>query len=171
MVDDEVMPDEEEDICPCCNGEIDTFHEYVHAVREKVAEYGWMAQGVIANENQPGWLYTIGLAAVGHPEIIIVGLPPKVAHSLLAQMADEILSNQKRFEPGPEYSGYLADGFKVTFLDVADVGEGDWFNIAHSYYGDHDFEALQMVWPDKEGHFPWDPQYDVRYHQCLVGEP
>ncbi|WP_256348316.1 MULTISPECIES: DUF4262 domain-containing protein [Pseudomonas] len=26
-----------------------------------------------------------------------------------------------------------------------------------------DFPALQMVWPDKQGHFPWEPAYDQSY--------
>jgi hypothetical protein len=33
--------------------------------------------------------------------------------------------------------------------------------------GGEDLEAYQVVWPDKEGHFPDEPEYDSRYAQPI----
>jgi hypothetical protein len=66
--------------------------------------------------------------------------------------------------------GYL-EGYPVVFKEVRReryrgvLGYGLW------YYDGDAFPALQCVWPDKQGRFPWEAEFEERYRrmQPLLG--
>lgn len=51
---------------------------------QDVQQFGWHCLGIAADEEGPSFSYTIGLQATfRHPEIIIVGLAPQIAYTVL----------------------------------------------------------------------------------------
>ena len=46
---------------------------------ERICSFGWTTMGVADRPGQPTWMYTIGLAIVGHPELLIATVAPERA--------------------------------------------------------------------------------------------
>ena len=78
-------------------------------------------------------------------------------HSIINHVGERVRGGAK-FEDGIEDGDTLTD-YKCVFREVHKfwypwvLGQARWF-----YRGD-DFPALQLIWPDKQHHYPWDSQY------------
>jgi len=59
-------------------------------------------------------------------------------------------------------------GFPVTFRPVHDSWYRDFFGYALWFTRRPPLPFVQVVWPDREGHFPWDPQCGER---CQFDQP
>lgn len=153
-----------------CNGTYVDYEGFLAGVRAKIDEHGYTVQGVLEEADRPGWMYTIGLEqSRSHPELLIVGLEQRTSYALLTKVADDVIGGN-RYEPNKPISGLIKDGYDLMPIEVMNVDEDDWFNIAKNYYGHSDFTVLQLVWPDMDNVYPWEPGYEVRYRQPLVGE-
>lgn len=142
-------------------------------VDDDIDRLGWSAIGVFAAVDDPeGMLenpftYTIGLLKTyEHPELIVYGLPPEQAHSILASAIEQIKEGV-HFSTGRRYSKVLGGGFEVEFRKVDPTGRP--LNVARNYY-EADVEALQLVWPDKEGRFPGEAGVDPTFANCQEPE-
>jgi hypothetical protein len=161
--------------CVICSGEL-TSEEYDQEIADNVREYGFHALGVIPDETthrleRPhGFLYTVGLEhSLGHPELIVMNVPPKLAHGLMWQCVNSIKAHGELL-PGPR-SGILRN-LDVWFLNAGRAARRDRLTFASSYHGGTDrFRARQLVWPDKRGRFPWQRGYRSHDPQILLGEP
>ncbi len=101
--------------------------------------------------------YTLGLwRTYEHPELILVGRW-RHAHEYLNVLA-ELIGEGQRFTAGDTTTEVL-DGYEVAFGAVSEhrrkelLTWADWLNRRRH------FEALQVVLPDRSGHWPQDPQY------------
>lgn len=114
-------------------------------------------------EPQP-WCYTIGLSELQHPELVVMGLPPEAAHSVMTR-AYERARFGNPLESGVEYE---LDSVRIKLVEVP----GDWLATDPSrmalwvqHYGPGR-KALtlpyvtQLVWADAAGRFPDDPACD-----------
>jgi hypothetical protein len=124
-----------------------------------VNEYGWHVMKVLEDDEQPGFAYTVGLyRTFRHPEVLIAGLDLNLMHEILNVIGNEIRGG-KRFEAGKEYADILEND-NCAFRKVSErfydeyLGFAIWFN-----YGP-DFPALQCVWTDNNGFYPWDQDCD-----------
>src|SRR3954454_7391705 len=56
----------------------------------------WAVQYVGPGEgdDEPAFGYTIGLFGVGHPELVVVSLPPDVTHALLDHLAGTVVEGR-----------------------------------------------------------------------------
>jgi len=133
----------------------------MQARRDKdIARHGWQAMCVgrtqSDSQDQPVWCYTIGLhGTTGGPEFIIFGLPGEVAHGILTALADRLKAGEQ-FAGGRYYDGVLRD-FPV-FIGAVPVDDyvGYVQQAINQYGGLPNFPLLQVVWPDKNGRYPWD---------------
>lgn len=112
-----------------------------------IAEHGWMVQGV---GGQPPFAYTIGLTEYGHPELLLTGLDPRRAQPLLNDLARPVKDTGRRYEPG-ERVPEIIKGYDVLVHGPIDPRQAQ-MNQALNLYGGID--ALQVLWPDKNGIFP-----------------
>ena len=106
----------------------------------------------------PPFAYTVGLFGLQHPELLILGVPPEVASGVLNTLGDRIRAGE-----------VLLPNFQVTFDDNAwkivpetVPNPGEILIGANAYYDRPDFAsvpALQLSYDDREGRFPWEPQY------------
>lgn len=150
-------------------------HPNVEEILERVADaimrVGWFAVGVHPGPDDdptPQFTYSIGLWEYGHPEVIIVGLHPIVAHSVIGTMHERIEADET-FRAGERVGGII-DDYDVEFRAVPPDGRP--LNLARRYYDVDELPALQIVWPDRDGLFPgeegFDEEFDVQGLEVLV---
>ena len=138
--------------------------EHDQKLLSDVEKVGWHVLKILGDESGPEYCFSVGLYyTFGHPEILVMGLPQQVAHELINLAATHIAGG-KVFRPGDRSSGLL-EGFTCSFVPISVarypeyLGYGVWFyrNLKQP------FPALQLVWPDKQGHFPWDSGYNEKF--------
>ena len=68
------------------------------------------------------------------------------------------------FRPG-DSTDDLAQGFTCSFMPIAIEHYQQYLGYAIWFYRSlkQPFPALQLVWPDKQGRFPWESDYDQKF--------
>jgi hypothetical protein len=121
-------------------------------LRSLIDEHGWAVRNVGAGDTaaEVGFSYTIGLTAFGHPEVIVMGMPPESAQEFLNLIGDEVRRGS-RYENGTVTGEFTDDDAPVVFIRAEDTGR---LAAVEQIYGRVD--ALQMIWPDSTGRLPWE---------------
>jgi hypothetical protein len=133
-------------------------------VRHNVAEYGCHVMKVAADDEGAGFAYSIGLTQTyGQPEVICFGLRDDVMHSMVNEMRDQ-MAGGVRFKDGDQVPG-LIEGYVCILKRTVRTLYREYFGYALWFYGGDNFEALQIVWPDKRNRYPWDAGYDAPSNQ------
>lgn len=135
---------------------------------DKVRQYGHMVMAVFPDTESdppmPGFSYTAGLVTTySHPEVIVFGLPPEVAHQLLNAVAARIKNGELRIEDGMRDDKTLI-GMSVVFRAVPPEQVRGHLNMARALQDD--VRAFQMIWPDAAGRFAWDSGFDEKYRDA-----
>ena len=131
-----------------------------------IDRFGWAVRHVGEGKGEPAFSYTVGLTAMGHPEVIVVGLPSDAAQGFL-NLVGSLVRDGERFPAGLKTTE-LADGdAPVVFIEALDTSG---LTAAQQVYGQ--IEAVQLVWPDSAGHLPWVDDYNNSpASQPLLGPP
>lgn len=128
------------------------------AVLADVADRGWHVEVVPDDEEEPAHAFSVGLfRSFDHPEVIVFGPTPVDLGELVDALATRV-SRGERFEEGAVATGLLP-GRPVVFRRVATRHYPTWLTHAAWYHGGLRFPAVQCVWPDAAGNFPWDRWY------------
>jgi hypothetical protein len=121
-------------------------------LRAIIEEHGWAVRLVsprVGDEGVP-FAYTVGLTAMGHPEIVEQGLPSETVHQFLNLVGKEVKAG-RRFD-APSIVRDLTEGnHPVAFIRVEDTSA---LTAVEQVYGT--VEALQLVWSDSSGRLPWE---------------
>ncbi|MEV0068833.1 MULTISPECIES: DUF4262 domain-containing protein [unclassified Amycolatopsis] len=126
---------------------------YIEKVRARVDDYGWCIQHVLTTGSRPSWTYTIGLTAWQLPELVVAGLSPLQGQTLLATTAERVVSD------GPLQPGEYISVRGVAEVEVVALAEPSvHLNVAVAIYGPT-VRAMQLVYADAAGRFPWSPEY------------
>lgn len=123
--------------------------------RRIIMQHGHQVIGVFPadEDDPPPFAYTVGRTAKGRPELLITGpLPPPVAGAILNDAAAR--DDESPLEPGQAVGGLLQGGYVLQVVE-ADPLAGEMYQ-ALAFYDGQDVRALQLVWPDQDGLFPWD---------------
>lgn len=135
--------------------------EYLNKLRNVVKVYGWAIQWVLptAGEPGPGFSHTVGLSLQGHSEIILSGLPPQTSQTLLNMLAERVRETGEDL-PVNELLHDVIRGFPVILIPVTNPSQ--YVTTANALLREQvkgaRADAVQMVWPDKHGAFPWEPE-------------
>ncbi|WP_081437972.1 DUF4262 domain-containing protein [Pseudofrankia asymbiotica] len=148
---------------------IDTEHEldrlcdqfeqrYTALLNTTITEQGWALQGVGADPCLPRHVYTIGLTAYDHPELVVVGLRTQPAAHLLNTLGEQVRAGTRLTSRHQctDFPGWP----RLALLDVDPGTSADLLTFANRRYQTPDgppVDALQIVWCDPAGHFPWEP--------------
>jgi hypothetical protein len=107
---------------------------------------------------EPPFGYTIGLFGLGHPELVVVGLPHDVTYGMLDRTARMVVAGRD-----------LVPGEQLTWPDrehglvVEDLpNPGEILFAANRFYcrpDEFSVPAYQLAWADDDGCFPWDDGY------------
>jgi hypothetical protein len=137
---------------------------------EDVGTFGWHVIAVEDDEEGPGFAYTIGLHhSFGHPEIIVFGLRMETLFQIVNTIGEAVKEGTK-FEADHESDDVL-DDYLVHFRAVEKELYGEYLGYAQWFYNGDGFPALQCVWPDSEGRYPWHPEIDAKFaeRQPILG--
>lgn len=141
--------------------------DLVATAYDRIDKGGWSAIGVLGDETGPPFAYTAGLTEHGRPELIITGLEPGQACRILNRAARLAVAD-RTFLDEPYLDDVVRPPYRLAVLPVVATGD---MHVARLLFGP-DFQALQLVWPDDAGNFPWDSGYTCpRDAQPLSGVP
>ena len=125
-------------------------------------------------DGRPPYVYTIGLSLYSqHPELV-VSAPVAVGLPMLRQ-AVWALQRGVRLAPGPLYRLWRADTTPIQFAPVR-AGLTRALSLACVVLHTRYFAALQLLYTDAAGRWPWDPTCDPAISQaqrrwCAVPRP
>lgn len=135
---------------PRCTGSDDL----VGNALAQIATGHWGVTGVYGDELNPAFAYTTGLTEHDRPELVVYGLEPERACGILNRAA-ELAVADARFLERPTLRGVLQPPYDIVGLPALDTGE---MTVTRLLYGP-DFAAVQLIWPDAGGRYPWDRGY------------
>lgn len=127
-----------------------------------IAEHGWAVIGIEEGEEGPGYSFSVGIHhTLGQPEVVVMGLRSDNARAFINDVGGRMRSG-RRFAPG-ERTFDLAEAYPTDFIRVDPRYYREYFGYARWLYRRNTFPMIQIVWPDKNGLFPWEPGYDARF--------
>lgn len=146
--------------------------DYERNILKHIDEHGCSVTSVFdPDEQEPPFTYSIGIAkSSGAPELIIVGLGSRLSLWMVNEYNRRCQAGE-RFQPGVLYLGFL-EGFAVQFGAVTREHRAEYMRSACWLHGGPDFEAMQLIWPNTSGVWPWEPEASewLRANQPLLAE-
>jgi len=86
-------------------------------------------------------------------------LPSSVAATLINDCAREIAAG-RQYADRTLVDDLLSGSNRCVVRKVTDECKEDVFGFAFAYYHHTNFEALQIIWPDRAGRLPGEPDYE-----------
>ena len=129
-----------------------------------IERVGWHIVHINEDERGPAFSFSVGFYyTFQQPEILIMGLKPEVAQKILS-IAVVLMAGGKTFQPFEPVADF-AQGYNSVFVPIKIENYQDYLGYAIWFYRSlpAPFPAMQLVWPDKQGRFPWEQGYDTRY--------
>ena len=145
--------------------------EFDSRVLHHIQQRGWTVLNIPEDQEGPGYAFTVGLwANCQHPELILIGQPPELMKSSLSAACQAIHEGKHRFSAGQTTQSVLS-GHLCQFVPVPAPSYRDYLGYALWLYGNEEFPALQCVWADPQGRFPWHPDTPdhLREQQPILG--
>jgi len=141
--------------------------------RGATATLGWQIVAT-TGERSSGFLSTLGLwQAWRHPEIVVFapGQDPAEMIEPLHEIGLRVARGE-HFEADKTYVALFGNG-PGAFRAIDRRWYEDYLADACEAYRHHDFPALQLVWPDRNGRFPWERHAgeNAAIRQPLLAEP
>lgn len=138
------------------------FAQHVGAGGEPPASAWWNTE--VDDDVMPAFTYTVGLSSLTylqHPELIVVGPGYVTGYNAVSLLHDEIKSG-KRLAVGDLIGA--ADGVSAVVMEVEDSTQSLLVaNMIHRREGGTPpVEAFQLVLPDEQGRWPWQPGSGMR---------
>ncbi len=127
---------------------------------ESISRHGWFALWVAGSLDVA---YTVGLwHTFRQPELVMFGLSGEDMQSWLNTCVE--LGRDKGWpQPGEPFDGVL-DGFGTQLRDVHISWYRALFGTALSFYRGTGVPFRQLVWPDRNGQWPWDEAATASSH-------
>lgn len=149
-------------MCWMCDHPGSTLEDYLELLRRKILKRGWTVQ-YVEDDRRP-FAYTVGLTRHELPELLMTGVSPQRALRILSGVARQSL------RAGPPTPGSRISLPIAPPLEVVEVEHPD----AHLYMAMNIFDggvtALQLVWSDRRGRWPWASDFnDGRAVQPVLG--
>ena len=121
-----------------------------------IDEHGVHLVHVAEDGGRPGYSFTIGMPySFDAPEVIVFGLPQDIAQDLLDAVVDEA-ADGTRLVADAQHADLL-HGYPVKLLPVPKSAYATYLAQACWAHEGDAFDCLQLVWPDKQGRWPWSP--------------
>lgn len=151
-------------MCWVCDHPESTKTARLAYVQGMLEEHPWVVIGVDRDGYRPPYSYTVGLTEFGHPELVITGLAKDRAANVLIAAAEKVLDH-----------GAPAAGARIKLPgkrpgEVVQVAEPSvHLGVAADLFGER-VAALQLVYADVQGRWPWDKHFrDGRAGQPVLG--
>jgi hypothetical protein len=149
-------------MCWKCDHPGSTVEDYFDELRATIRAQGWAVQFV--ESDRTPYAYTIGLHDWDVPELLVTGVSPQRAVRLLNSVARDAVCGET-FAPGQQIT--IPAGPLIEIVKVARPDAHMNFAVA---FGGPEVRALQLVWADGRGRWPWSAKFaDGRATQPVLG--
>lgn len=141
-------------------------------VIDDIEKYGWHCVNILADGDCAPFSFTVGLfQSYGHPELVIFGLRSEIAHRVLNISVRAIQAGHPIDLSQP--TDELLEGYPCCFVKVPESEYYEHLGFARWYYEGNVFPTYQIVFPSRDGHFPWHPgaTESFRAYQPVLGHP
>ena len=138
-------------MCWQCEKRDGTVAEHLDEIHAAVRAHGWAVK-YVEDDKRP-YAYTIGLHELGLPELLATGVTTGRALALLDYFVEESITN------GPLAPGHRIELSDTAAIEVVEIEHPDaHLGLEVALYGP-DFRAVQLVWTDMSGRWPWDSAF------------
>lgn len=144
-------------MCWQCDHPESTRQDYLDHMQGLIKRFGWAVVGVEGDRIHPAWAYTLGLTPYGKPELVVTGLPLPRATWLLNEVAQYVLETTV---PRAGDKVHVEGGPVMEVVSVTEPTAH--LKVAVELYGSA-IQALQLVYADDRGHWPWDAGFRGRH--------
>lgn len=136
---------------------------FLTKVEANIEKYGHSGIQILGDDPENTFTYTVGLSDVHWPELIIFGIEPNNALSIINSVVSHLRSTETRPTAGMVIDKALSVPVKLGAIPHDEVLEH--FKVAlrranEKGSNDEAIAGLQIVWPDTAGLFPGDDGYD-----------
>lgn len=157
--------------------ELPDFHiPHAEKIEWMVETNGWALEPVPARHDveppMPGYAYSIGFPErFSFPEIVVFGLTPAASNGLVELVAD-LLGGGTEIPVGTEVVGLFDNDLRSCFVPIASDTARALMGTAVAWRRGASFDAVQLLWPDRNGFLPTEPGFDRRLAaaQPVIGE-
>jgi hypothetical protein len=140
--------------------------KYFKKVYENIEKYGFHKTCIMEETGFTPFGYSTGIYKnLKIPELFISGLPNGLTSELIEKYAEKY-----KFGTVPlnEKIEDLFERFPVYFIKVENVNLSEYVLSSIKYYENKNYEYLQLIFPDLNGNFPNETNYD--YDQEIFGK-
>jgi hypothetical protein len=139
-------------MCWQCDNPNGTTDDALDQLRATVRAHLW-ATKCVEDDKHP-YAYTLGLHELGLPELLATGVTTERALALLDYFAQQVILDGA---PVPGDRIVLSD---TAIIEAVQVDHPDaHMGLGVKLYGP-ELRAVQLVWTDMCGRWPWDPTFD-----------
>ena len=141
------------------------FDAFRAAVREQIEANGWHVVLIEAEDGRPAYGFTLGLVErFGHPELCVIGLDDGEEGGLMHELLDsaaEFVAEGGKLVVGVRNTELFV-GHSVGVRAIGQAQAADWLALGTAVLGQGEFPALQLLWPDRRGRLPFEPQCEKK---------
>jgi len=140
-----------------------SYDEVDDKVREDIRTHGWSDMSIfpVKEDGTVAFNYSVGFTVRDHPEVMVMGLDYRTMHGILGTVYEQIKSGT-RFIPDT-YFNFVLNKHRVAFVEVTNIVEDTEYPMSMSRrIMGPDVKGLQLVWPDENDRFPWDPEFNPK---------
>ena len=149
-------------MCWLCDHPDASTQDYFEVLADKMRKHGWAVQYV--EDDRVPFAYTVGLHDCGLPELLVTGVSQQRATRLLNAVAGDAMRG-RTLTPGEQITLPTGPSVEIVEVDHPDAHMG--WAVA---FGGPDVRAMQLVWADGRGRWPWAPGFcDGRTRQPVLG--
>ncbi len=128
--------------------------EHERSFVDNVRKHGWMCMSIAADAEGPRFAYTTGFwLNLNFPEIITFSLGGGSAHDTLWHVFREIKCGRRFKIREPAADVFV--NLNAFLLPVPTRQFEQYLGWSRWFYGGDAFQCVQLVWPDRNGNFPW----------------
>lgn len=140
-------------MCRRCDNPSDSAAEDdIDGLRDCVREHGWVIK-YVEDDRRP-YAYTVGLHQFGLPELLVTGVTTERALALLDYFLQEAMTEGVP-KPGDRIVLFDPAQVEAVHVDHPDAH----LDLAVRLFGPK-LRAVQLVWTDMCGRWPWDKEFD-----------
>jgi hypothetical protein len=142
-------------MCLICDNPTATVQDYLEHTLDLIRRHGWTVLTVSGDRLHAPLAYTVGLTGYGKPELVVTGMRQVPATRCLNVVAGHLLHSQPP-APGGRLPVQVGPAEEVRACEVVELPNPDaHLFTATALFGPH-VQALQLVWPDDRGRYPWE---------------
>lgn len=125
-------------------------------IDELVEQNGWAVMGVLAGPNNmtPSYSYTVGLSARGMSDLMVIGLDPRTAHTILNIAVDRIVETSAKLTKGDLLTEVASAPLRAKPLRPDQFGPLALSAIRYAKQAGAEAAVVQLEFPDTNGNFP-----------------